>query len=174
MKKVIILLALISAFIHGQNLKFDSGFIRAHTEVFGDRTIDPTFHKATSKLTIQNGLAKTLKGTIEVSMKDFISDNEKRDEHMQSALESSSFPKASYKISEVVENGDGYMLNGTLLLHGVSKPLSFDATIANENGKVHIVAKSKIKMSDFGIEPPKMFLLTVRDQVDLSVDILLK
>ncbi len=105
---------------------------------------------------------------------DFISDNKERDDHMQSALESSSFPKASYKISEVIENGDNYMLNGTLWLHGVSRALSFDATITSEKGKIHIVAKSKIKMSDFGIEPPKMFLLTVRDQVDLSVDILLK
>lgn len=107
-------------------------------------------------------------------MKDFISDNKKRDAHMQSVLESSSFPKASYKITKVIFKEGIYTLKGILLLHGISKPLSFDATVTKESKKIHIIAKSKINMSDFGIEPPKMFLLTVRDQVDLYVDILLK
>lgn len=173
MNKIVVSLALLSALMYGGNLKFQSGYIKGHTEVFGDKTIDPTFHKALSKLTIKDNI-DTLRGSIDVSIKDFISDNSERDDHMREALGSSSFPKASYMISGVTSNGgDKYTLNGTLNLHGVSKPLSFDSTITN-NGNVHIKAKSKIKMTDFGITPPKLLMLTVRNQVDLIVDVVLK
>jgi polyisoprenoid-binding protein YceI len=174
MKKILVSLALLSALMYGGNLKFQSGYIKGHTEVFGDSTIDPIFHKATSKLTIGSTI-DTIKGTVEVSIKDFVSDNRERDDHMQNALGSSSFPKASYNITGITSNGgDKYTLNGTLNLHGVSKPLSFNGTITNEGKYIHMKEKSKIKMTDFGITPPKLLLLTVRNQVDLSVDILLK
>jgi polyisoprenoid-binding protein YceI len=174
MNKLLISVALLSALTYGENLKFQSGYIKAHTSVFGDSTIDPTFRSATSKLTMGKTI-DTLKGTIEVSMKNFVSDNKDRDNHMQEALDSSSFPKASYNISSVAANGgDKYTLNGTLSLHGVSKPLSFDSTIINDNKTVHIKAKSKINMTDYGIKQPKMVLLTVRNQVDLTVDMLVK
>jgi polyisoprenoid-binding protein YceI len=174
MNKILISAALLSALVYGGNLKFQSGYIKAHTSVFGDSTIDPTFHSANSRLTMGKTI-DTLKGTIEVSMKNFASDNKDRDNHMQEALDSSSFPKATYNISSVTENGgDKYTLNGTLSLHGVSKPLSFDGTITNADKTVHIKARSKINMTDYGIKQPKMVLLTVRNQVDLSVDILVK
>jgi polyisoprenoid-binding protein YceI len=174
MKKILVSLTLLSVLMYGSNLKFQSGYIKGHTEVFGDNTIDPVSHKATSKLTIVNN-PDTIKGTVEVSIKDFISDNSERDEHMQSVMESSSFPKAIYNISSITPTGgDKYTLNGTLNLHGISKPLSFNGTITNEGKYVHIKAKSKIKLTDFGITPPKLLLLTVRNQIDLSVDMLLK
>jgi polyisoprenoid-binding protein YceI len=108
-------------------------------------------------------------------MADLISDNKKRDEHMQEELESASFSKAVFDIKEVVaKGGNSYALKGTMTLHGVSKPLSFDGTVVEEGGKVHIKAASSLKMTDFGIKPIKMMFLTVRDQVDLSVDVSLK
>ena len=66
------------------------------------------------------------------------------------------------------------LLKGTMTLHGVSKPMSFEATVVEESGKVHIKASSTLKMTDYGIKPIKMMFLTVRDQVDLAVDISLK
>lgn len=174
MIKLSIVALLLAASAYAGNLSFESGSIKAHTEVFGDSTIDPVFKKATSHLSMGDS-ASSLRGTIEVSIADFISDNAKRDEHMAEAMESDKFPKAIFDIKEVVsKGGESVTLKGTLNLHGVSKPMSFDGSVSEEGNKVRIKAKSTMKMSDFGINPPKMVFLTVRDQVDLNVDMTLK
>ena len=97
MKKVsLVALALVSSLFAG-NVSFDSGSIKAHTEVFGDKTIDPFTKKATSHFTM-DATPSTLKGSMEISVLDLVSDNQKRDEHMQEVLESSSFPKAIFTL----------------------------------------------------------------------------
>lgn len=174
MKKVSLLAVLACGMLYAGPLSFESGTIKAHTEVFGDSTIDPMAKKATSHLSMDAN-PSTLKGSIEVSMGDLFSDNKKRDEHMQEALESSSFPKAVFDVKEVVaKGGDNYTLKGTMNLHGVAKPMSFEGIISDEGNKVRIKALSSLKMTDFGIKPIKMMFLTVRDQVDVSVDLELK
>lgn len=163
-----------AASLYAGNLTFESGSIKAHTEVFGDSSIDPVFKKATSKLSMEDSLS-SLRGSIEVSLADFISDNKKRDAHMYEAMENDKFPRAMFEIKEVVaKGGDNVILKGSLSLHGVSKPMSFEGSVNEEGSKVRIKAKSTMKMSDFGINPPKMVFLTVRDQVDLNVDVVLK
>lgn len=174
MKKISLLVLVLVTSLFAGNLSFESGSVKAHTEVFGDTTIDPVAKNATSHL-IMESTPSTLKGNIEVSMIDLVSDNKKRDVHMQEALESANFPKALFEVKEVVsKGGNNYTIKGTMTLHGVSKPMSFDGTVIEEGGKVHIKAASSLKMTDFGIKPIKMMFLTVRDQVDLSVDISLK
>lgn len=164
----------LAASVYAGNLSYESGTIKAHTEVFGDSTIDPMSKKATSRLSME-GSPATLKGSIDVSMSDLFSDNKKRDEHMQEALESKLFPKAVFDVKEVIsKGGDAYILKGVMNLHGVTKPMSFEGTISEEGNKVRIKATSDLKMTDYGIKPIKLMFLTVRDQIDLSVDVLLK
>jgi len=155
-------------------LTFETGVIKGHTEVFGDSSIDPVFKKAVSHLSMEES-PLTLKGGIEVAISDFSSDNKKRDANMQETMESSKFPKSTFEIKEVIsKGGDKYQLNGLLTLHGVQKPINFEGTVTNDGNKVHIKAFGMIKMSDYGMTPPKMLFLTVRDQVDISVDAVLK
>ncbi len=174
MIKLTITALLLAASVMAGNLSFESGSIKAHTEVFGDSSIDPVFKKATSHLSMGDSVG-SLRGSIDVSIADFMSDNTKRDVNMHETMESNKFPKASFEIKEVIaKGGDNVVLKGTLSLHGVSKPLSFEGTLTQDASKVRIKAKSMIKMTDFGITPPKMVFLTVRDQVDLNVDVILK
>lgn len=165
---------LLAASVYAGNLSFESGMIKAHTEVFGDSSIDPVFKKAVSHLSMADS-ATSLRGAIEVSVVDFISDNAKRDSNMHETMESDKFPKASFEVKEVVvKGGDNVTLKGSMTLHGVTKPMSFEGSVNEEGSKVRIKAKSSMKMSDFSINPPKMVFLTVRDQVDLNVDVVLK
>ncbi|HEX5710803.1 MAG TPA: YceI family protein [Sulfuricurvum sp.] len=174
MKKAGLFVILLAASVCGGNLNFESGSIKAHTEVFGDSGIDPVAKRATSRLSMETSPA-TLKGTIEVFMSDLISDNKKRDLHMYEALESSSFPKAVFDVKEVIaKGGDRYILKGMMTLHGVNRAMSFEGTVTEEGGNVRIKVASTLKMTDFGIKPIKMMFLTVRDQVDLNVDVVLK
>jgi len=174
MKKVSLAVLALVASMYAGNLSFESGIIRAHTEMVADSTIDPFTKKATSHLAMDAN-PSTLKGSIEISMSDLYSDNKKRDEHMHETVESSLFPKAVFEVKEVVaKSGDNYTLKGTMSLHGVSKPMSFDGSIVEEGNKVRIKATGGMKMSDFGIIPPSMMFMKVRDQIDLNVDVLLK
>ncbi|MFZ2889168.1 YceI family protein [Sulfuricurvum sp.] len=174
MIKLSITALLLAASVYGGSLSFESGSIKAHTEVFGDSSIDPVFKKATSHFSMGDSVT-SLRGSMDVSIGDFVSDNSKRDTNMHETMESDKFPKASFEVKEVVaKGGDNVLLKGTLSLHGISKPLSFEGTLTQDVSKVRIKAKSSIKMSDFGITPPKMVFLTVRDQVDLNVDVVLK
>ena len=174
MKKSAVAAFLLAVSVWGGSLGFESGTIKAHTEVFGDSSIDPMFKKARSMLVMGDD-PSSLRGSIEVGISDFVSDNKKRDEHMYEAMESEKFPKALFEVKEVTVKGEnGYILKGMMTLHGVSKPMNFEGSIAEEGEKVRIKAKSMMKMSDYGIQPPKMLFLTVRDQVDLSVDVVLK
>lgn len=173
-KRLLVSAIVLAGSVYAGNLSFESGMIKAHTEVFGDSSIDPVFKKAHSRLNMEDS-PSSLRGTIEVSIADFISDNKKRDAAMYETMESDTFPKASFDVKEVVsKGGESYTLKGTMNLHGVSKPMSFEGSVTEEGGKVRIKAKSMMKMSDFGIKPPKMVFLTVRDQVDLNVDVVLK
>lgn len=161
-------------FLYAGPLNFESGSIKAHTEVFGDSTIDPVTKKITTHFSMEDD-PKTLRGTADASMLDLISDNKKRDEHMRETLDGDKFHQATFEIKEVVaKGGDNYTLKGTMNLHGVTKPMSFEGMITQEGSKVRIKVAGALKMSDFGIKPPKMVFLTVRDQVDVSVDVVLK
>ena len=174
MKKISLAVLALVASMYAGNLSFESGIIRAHTEMVADSTIDPYTKKATSHLAMDaNPL--TLKGSIEISMSDLYSDNKKRDEHMHETVEASLFPKAVFEVKDVVaKSGDNYTLKGTMSLHGVSKPMSFEGSIVEEGNKVRIKATGGMKMSDFGIIPPSMMFMKVRDQIDLNVEVLLK
>ena len=174
MIKLSIAALLLVSSVYAGNLSFESGTIKAHTEVFGDSSIDPVFKKATSHLSMGE-TAASLRGSMEVSIADFISDNAKRDSNMRETMESDKFPKASFEIKEVVsKGGENVILKGVMSIHGVSKPISFEGSVSEEGSKVRVKAKSSMKMTDYGITPPKMVFLTVRDQVDLNVDVVLK
>lgn len=174
MFKMSLVAVALTASVFAGSLSFESGTIKAHTEVFGDSTIDPMVKKATSHLFIETN-PTTIKGSIEIAMSELFSDTKKRDEHMHEAVESDIFPKAVFEVKEVVaKGGDVYVLKGMMTLHGVTKPLSFEGSITEDAAKVHIKVTSSLKMTDFGIKPIKLMFLTVRDQVDLSVDISLK
>ena len=174
MIKLSVTALLFAASVYAGNLSFESGSIKAHTEVFGDSSIDPVFKKAASKLSMDASPA-SLRGSIEVSIADFISDNKKRDVNMYETMESDKFPKATFDIKEVVvKGGENVILKGSMTMHGVTKAMSFEGSVSEEGSKIHIKAKNTMKMSDFGVTPPKMVFLTVRDQVDLSIDVSLK
>jgi polyisoprenoid-binding protein YceI len=173
MKKLSLIL-LACGFLYAGPLGFESGTIKAHTEVLGDSSIDPMVKKANSHLSMEDAVT-TLHGTIEVNMAEFMSDNRKRDEHMHESFESAVFPKAVFEIKEVVSKGsDAYTLKGTMSFHGVTKAMNFESTITQDASKVHLKSTAVMKMSDFGMKPIKLLFLTVRDQVDLSVDMVLK
>lgn len=159
-------LALFSA-----NLSFEKGSVLAHTSVFGDSTINPSSSNIVSHLTMKKGDISTLKGSVEVSLTDLKSDNSERDEHMYEAIDTQKYTSTTYTIKSVSQNSAGsYNVEGSLTLHGITKKLPILATIATKGDHVTFKGKTSFKMSDFGITPPKLLFLTVRDLLEMKIN----
>jgi len=173
MKKTLLFTLLFITTAFGKTLQVENGVVKAHTEVFGDSTIDPETHFLVSNLTIADDVT-SIRGSIDASILKLKSDNEDRDEHMVKALESLKYPMARYEIKEILKKSRGYTINGVMEFHGVKRPLSFDSDILRHGNKVEIMAKSAIRLSDYKVKPIKLLFLTVRDRVDLNIHVVLK
>ncbi len=94
----------------------------------------------------------------------------------QEALKAEKFPNIIFKSSSLkIVNGkvEG---SGTLTIAGKSKPFEFNASSKQvTSGDMLVTGRSKIKMSDFGIEPPTAMFgtLTTGDEVTVVYEILI-
>ncbi len=174
MKKIILLSILtLSTSLMAQKLVVNHGIVKAHTEVFGDSSIEPATTVIISHLTMGKGIT-SMKGSIDVSILKLKSDNSKRDEHMVEALESKNYPLSTYTFSSVKKASHGYTIDGILNFHGVQKPLQINADITKEGREIIFHGKSSFLLSDYKVKPIKLFFLTVRNKIDLAIDVTFK
>ncbi|MBK9422510.1 MAG: YceI family protein [Flavobacteriales bacterium] len=91
-------------------------------------------------------------------------------------LESNTFPKALFKGRVVAKNGDdisrpgvhAVVVEGDLTIHGVSRPLSTNATLeVGGDGKVKATCTFDVKPEDHGISVPSV----VRDKIAKTVKV---
>jgi len=85
------------------------------------------------------------------------------------------FPKATFVSSSIAPSAGGgaanYTVGGTLTLHGVSKPISFPATIAASAAKVDAAATFTINRKDFGLAYPGKPDDLIKDDVQIKLTI---
>jgi len=173
MKKTLILSLITASSLFAGNLVVTQGIVKAHTEVFGDSTINPSTRSITSHLHMAKTV-ESIRGSVDVSVLKLKSDNETRDEHMVEALESHTYPVAQYTFKNVSKTSSGYVIDGILKFHNVKKPLRIDAQISTQGNRIEIRGKGSFTLSDYHIKPIRLFLLTVRDRIDLNIDVTLK
>ena len=86
--------------------------------------------------------------------------NAKRDEHLRSPefFDTAKFADAKFVSTRIASSGkDKYKLSGDLTIHGVTKPVTFDATFTGKNkdpwgnDKIAFVASTQINRKDFGL-----------------------
>jgi len=170
MKRSLFLFLFAASWLMAAELVITQGSIKAHTEVFGDSTIDPMTTALSSHLKMSDGV-ESISGSINASMRALQSDNDDRDEHMAEAIASEKFPLATYTFTDVVKTEEGYTINGNLNFHGVTKPLSVAAQFLERDNMLKLTGTAYFAMSEYDVEPPTMLFLTVRDQIDLKIDI---
>ncbi len=107
-------------------------------------------------------------------MLDLKSDKADRDKNMAQSIESAKYTLATYTFKEVKKSTEGYTVNGVLNFHGVKKPLVIHAEIQRIKEGVTFKGTSSFLMSNYNVVPPKMLFLTVRDQIDLMIDVKFK
>ena len=161
---------MVAVSLFGFDLRFVKGEIKAHTSVFGDSHIDPKSSYLKSFLTIKDGDLNSIRGVIKMPVKSLKSDNAKRDEHMYDMFEVDKFPMAVVKITDIKKDSNKTLIFTKIKLHGVERDVAFKGEIDKKDNLVHIKAKGAIKVSSFGMKPPRLLFLTVRDRVDLNID----
>ena len=161
------LLFLLVVGVNASTFSLQTGEVRAHTEVFGDSTIDPKSTKINSVLLMSEKI-ESLKGSISLNAMTLVSDNLDRDEHMYEALEVKEHTHIAFHINSLVKKDKNYILLGTFVLNGTQHEISSVAIIKQENNSLSLEGSFSIKMSDFNIKPPTMLFLTVRDRVDIT------
>jgi YceI-like domain len=121
-------------------------------------------------------------GKIEFSvlMKGFEFEKALMQEHFnEDYVESDKYPKAILKA--VMENSNTILLtidkiysvkvNGTLTMHGVTKPVSTTATIKVKDGVASATAGLPILLADYNIKIPAVLADNINKKIDISISI---
>lgn len=171
MFKLLVILSL-ALFANANNLTIQNGEIKAHTEVFGDSEINPTTKNVKADLTIEDTI-ESIKGKIYFEVLTLVSDKKGRDENMHELLKVEKFKTISFDIKSITKNGNAHDINGVVTLNGVSKNITAKTTIIKDNNQITLKGGFSFNLTDFSLEPPVMMFLTVRNQIDISYNILL-
>ena len=173
MFKKIALALMLCAGANAANLTVTKGEITAHTEVLGDNEINPNTKSVRSSLTIDDKI-ESIKGQIFFDTLTLVSTKKDRDDHMYKLLNVEKYKTVSFDITSIVRNGLNYDISGILTLSGVSKNITVRSNIIEENGHISLDGGFSFNLTDFKLEPPTMFFLTVRNQIDITYKIDLK
>lgn len=113
---------------------------------------------------------------IRISMINFKFKNGLMEEHFnENYLETEKYPNAVFKgtIKEGVDMNkteeQKVTVSGTMDLHGVQKEVVINGTVKVANGEITISSEFKIKVADYNIKVPSMYVKNIAEIVDVSL-----
>ena len=118
---------------------------------------DGGFKTLTGTIDLVNGKPEESRVEVEIDTTSVYSDDDNLTKHLTSRdfFEVEKFPKASFKSTTIVadasKGADAYTVTGDFDLHGVSKSITFPATIKAGADSVDVNAEFSINRKDFGI-----------------------
>ncbi len=118
---------------------------------------------------------------VQADVRDLTSSREARDAYVRdNALQSNRYPTARFTLTKPIalpatlRKGvalHGVKASGTLLLHGVTRPITFTLD-ADWNGPIiEVVGTAPIKLPDFAIKPPHNVIATADDHGSIELDL---
>lgn len=103
------------------------------------------------------------------------------EEHFnENYVESNKFPTCTFKgkINETIDyTKDGehkVTAKGTMNLHGVSKEVEAPGTLTIKGKEISLVSSFKIKVADYGIKVPSLYVQNIAEVVDVKVNAVLE
>ena len=141
-------------------------------------TIEASGPNAIAQLLIGDKGVKTVRVNVPAERLDC--GNGTMNEHMRKAIKLSEFKSIEFRLTEytVAHNADGISgtIDGSLLLGGVTKPITLQATGKPEAGMLHITGSYDLDMTEYGLKPPTLMFgrIKVGKTVKVNYDLLLK
>lgn len=112
---------------------------------------------------------------VQMRITDFIFPNKLMQEHFnENYLESEKFPTATFKgkIKESVDlNVPGsypVATEGSLTIHGVTKPVLVKGTIVSTGSELKLDFKFQVRTEDYGIEVPSLVVTKIAEVIDVT------
>ncbi len=103
------------------------------------------------------------------------------EEHFnENYVESEKFPQATFKgkVNEKIDltkDGENKVtVTGKMSLHGVTKDVTADGTITKKGDDLVVVSTIKIKVADYNIKVPSLYVQNIAEVVDVNVNITLE
>jgi polyisoprenoid-binding protein YceI len=134
----------------------------------------------TGQVTIDG--TKVTAATFTVDLTTITTNERRRDDKVQRALETSSFPTATFVLTSPIDLGDAaasgsavsVTAQGDLTIHGVTKAVSLPIEAKLVNGTIVLVGSTDLTFSDYGVQvPTSPVVLSVDDHGTLEVQLLL-
>ena len=151
-------------------------------ELFGDAVIKHEVVGRTpavnGSLTITSGRVTT--AVVSADVTQLTSDREARDSYIRdNGLDSDKFPTARFTLTAPItlpakvakgQEVDTHA-SGTLLLHGVTRPVTFDLQARWNGPTVDMVGTAPITLHDYGITPPHTVIADVDAKGSMEIDL---
>ena len=181
------LLSLITAFgiLNNQEVFSQSQTYSAtdgsYVEVHGSSTLHDWSMRSevlTSEVTfdIENGMPGSLESVVFIVQKVTLKSDQARLHRMaHEEMDAENYPEITFQstgngISRLDENTFRVSAEGDLTVSGVTRRINVEATCAIE-GQLLICSGAKdLRMTDFDIDPPRLFLGTLRTHDDMTVE----
>lgn len=91
------------------------------------------------------------------------------DENLRDAMHAEQFRDVHFRMRSCEVKVPGLVVHGTLEIAGVSREADLSASLARTDTGVRIIGTEALRMSDFGIVPPTLFLGTLRTADAITV-----
>jgi polyisoprenoid-binding protein YceI len=122
------------------------------------------------------GQPEKSKVSIEIDMNSITTDTPQLTTHLKTPdfFDVAKFPTATFQSTEIKAGGDkgaSHTVTGNLQLHGVTKSISFPATIVAGPGSVSVESNFSINRKDFGINYAGAADNLIRDEVVLTLHV---
>jgi len=122
-----------------------------------------------------------IRGSVTVNPASLKTGIDRRDSDLRTTLEVDKHPQIRFAVREVrasfrslAERADTQLvIEGELSIRGVDRPITLTGRAQIRDGQVWVRGEGTLKMTDYGISPPRKFFLSVGDQMRVSFDALL-
>ena len=138
---------------------------------------DGGFKTFTGHFTVKDGKPVGNDHKVVIDMDSTWSDAEKLTGHLKSGdfFDVEKFAQSTFDVTELKAGDNGkYTVAGNFTLHGVTKNITFPATVTQGSDTVTIKAEFDIKRKDFGIVYPGKAEDLIRDEVVIKLDLTAK
>lgn|SRR5690606_25898375 len=172
MKRTLIFIATIAIALTAGAQDFKSNQAESSMKVTGTSTLhdwEINVESFTAQATLKGEALENARFTAQVkSMK---SGTSAMDDNTYKALKNDKHPQITFQSTSVTGTAGQLVIKGNLTIAGSTKPITMNATLDKANEKsMTVKGKYTFKMSQFGIDPPKAMLGTIRTGDEVTID----
>lgn len=117
--------------------------------------------------------------SMRIDLRTLVSDQSRRDNFIrQNTLSTDQFPFAEFRSTEsagpaVFRPGEEatFQIPGIMTIKGQERPLVWDARATLDGNTITGSATARVKLTDFGLEPPRLAILSVEDEMTWEIEL---